>query len=114
MTVICHCTNCQKQGGAAFSVNVIFPKGSLDINGDPRVYKDSGDSGKKVYRHFCAKCGSPIISEGETFSNFTVVKAGTLDDLSWVQPTMAVYCDSAQSWVKLDLELQEFPKGMSA
>ena len=26
MTAMCHCTNCQKQSGSAFSINVIVPK----------------------------------------------------------------------------------------
>ena len=29
-----------------------------------------------------------------------MIPAGTLDDTSWVKPTMQIYCDSAQPWVE--------------
>jgi hypothetical protein len=28
----------------------------------------------------------------------TIIPAGTLDDTSWLKPTMEIYCDDAQSW----------------
>ena len=28
-TVLCHCINCQKQSGGAYSLNIVLPKGSL-------------------------------------------------------------------------------------
>jgi hypothetical protein len=31
----------------------------------------------------------------------TIIPAGTLDDTSWLKPTMEIYCDDAQSWVQL-------------
>ena len=36
--------------------------------------------------------------------------AGTLDDTSWLKPTMEVYCSSAQAWVPPLGELQRFDK----
>jgi hypothetical protein len=40
----------------------------------------------------------------------TFIKAGTLDDTSWLAPSMEVYCDSAQPWVGLSGEMKRFPK----
>jgi len=42
--------------------------------------------------------------------DLTIVMAGTLDDASWVKPTMEIYCSSAQPWVSLAGERQRFPK----
>ena len=28
--------------------------------GKPKVYQETGDSGKAVYRRFCGDCGSPL------------------------------------------------------
>jgi hypothetical protein len=39
-----------------------------------------------------------------------MVLTGTLDDASWVKPTVEIFCDSAQPWVKLGGGLQSFPK----
>ena len=38
------------------------------------------------------------------------IKAGKLDDTSWLSPRMEVYCDSAQPSVKLSGEVKKFPK----
>jgi hypothetical protein len=39
-----------------------------------------------------------------------IIKAGTLDDPSGLQPAMEIYCDSAQPWVQLGGERTRFPK----
>ena len=109
LTANCHCTNCQKQGGAAFSVNVGVAKAGLEITGDSlTVYNDVGDSGNQVQRHFCNKCGSPIYSAMATMPDLVFIKAGTLDDTSSIQPQMNTWCKSSQSWVKIDESLPKF------
>jgi hypothetical protein len=37
-----------------------------------------------------------------------MIAAGTLDDASWLQPSLQMYCDSAQPWVKLAAPLKRF------
>lgn len=101
-TAVCHCTNCQRQSGAAFSVNLMVAETQLAIDGDLTTYEDSADSGNKVYRKFCAKCGSPILSALSAMPGVVALKAGTLDDYSAVSPTVQVYCDSKQDWVELE------------
>jgi hypothetical protein len=39
-----------------------------------------------------------------------IIRAGTLDDRSWVKPVMEIFCDSAQPWVSLTGDRQRFPK----
>jgi hypothetical protein len=39
-------------------------------------------------------------------------KAGTLDDRSWLQPTLELYCDSAQQWFPENDQRQRFPGGL--
>jgi hypothetical protein len=109
-TGVCHCRNCQKQAGTAFSIVVAIPKPALSIEGALKTYADQGDSGKAVSRRFCPECGSPIISEVEVMPGVAIIKAGTLDDTSWLKPTMEIYCDSAQPWVELGGGMQRFPK----
>lgn len=104
VVAVCHCTHCQKQSGGAFSVNVGVPKGTLQFStGRTTVFQDSGSSGMPVYRHFCGACGSPIYSDVVAMPQLDWLKAGTLDDTSWVKPAISVWCDSAQPWVA-DLE----------
>jgi hypothetical protein len=93
---ICHCTHCQRISGSAFSVNVIVPHDSLSISGTPSVYRDQGDNGAPVLRHFCPKCGSSLMSV--LSSGLAAVKAGTLDDATGLVPTGQFWTRSAQKW----------------
>jgi hypothetical protein len=98
-TAVCHCTHCQRQSGGVFSTNLVIPEAAYVQTGESRVYDDKGDSGLAVWRHFCPDCGSPIISRIAVMPGVVMVKAGTLDDLSGVAPTVEVYADHAVDWV---------------
>jgi hypothetical protein len=102
-TALCHCDHCQRQGGGAFSVNLIVHESQLTIVGDLTTYEETGEHGDAVYvrRRFCPSCGSPIVSELSLSQGIVAVKAGTLDDRSEVQPTVEVWCVDRQPWVEL-------------
>ncbi|MDQ0466291.1 hypothetical protein QO010_004084 [Caulobacter ginsengisoli] len=97
MQAVCHCKNCQKQAGTAYSVVIGVPRDGLKITGEPKVYEDTGDSGAKVLRKFCPNCGSPIVSEPSPDSPLVFLKAGTLDDTSAVAPGVHIYTRSAMA-----------------
>jgi hypothetical protein len=98
-TVVCHCTHCQRQSGGMFSTNLVVREAAYAQTGESKVYVDKGDSGKAVWRNFCADCGSPILSKLERSPGLLMIKAGTLDDLSSLAPAMEVYTDHAAGWV---------------
>jgi hypothetical protein len=115
MTAVCHCTHCQKQSGSAFSVNVAIPKGSLQFtSGQTAIYQDQGTSGLPVFRHFCGRCGSPLFSDVVATPQLDWLKAGTLDDTSWVQPVANIWCNSAQPWVAYPEGAARFPESPPA
>lgn len=100
MVATCHCTHCQKQSGSSFSVNLGVPAGSVTLSGDAlKIYEDKGtDSGVPMLRKFCSNCGSPILSEVLAAGGLNFIKAGTLDDSSWVVPGAEIWCESKVSW----------------
>ena len=110
MTAVCHCKNCQKQAGTAFSVIVAVPKPALSVTGTLKSFTDKGESGKPVHRNFCPDCGSPITTVVDAMPDLVFVKAGTLDDTSKLKPTMEIFCDSAQPWVGQKSETQKFAR----
>jgi hypothetical protein len=109
-TGVCHCKNCQKQAGTAFSVVMGVPKAAFTVTGTLKTYNDRGDSGQAVFRRFCPECGSPIISEVAVMPDLVIIKAGTLDDTSTLQPAMHVYCSSKQNWVEIPAGVKAFPQ----
>jgi hypothetical protein len=116
-TAACHCADCQKQTGTSFSVIVAVPREGVQIEGDSLAsFTTIGtDSGKEVSRQFCRECGSPIVSLSEAMPELALIKAGTLDDTSWLKPQIHTWCDSAQPWIGLEsYEASRFPRGVPA
>ncbi len=101
VTVICHCKDCQRQTGSAFSIFVVVPRATLHVGGDTlATYVTVGaDSGEERQRQFCSKCGSPVVTLLAEQPELAVIKAGTLNDPSWLSPTLEVWCGSAQPWL---------------
>ena len=61
LTAICHCTDCQHEGGS-YSTDAVFPPGSLKYTaGEPTRFDHPGASGKMVSSYFCGKCGSTLV-----------------------------------------------------
>ena len=107
---VCHCKNCQKGIGSAFATVVALPKAALSVEGNLKTFNDRGDSGKTLYRRFCPECGASVMDEAEAMPGVVMILSGTLDDTSWVKPTMEIFLDSAQPWVKLAGDQQRFAK----
>jgi len=111
LTVVCHCTHCQKASGSAFSTNLVIQRADIDFTGDMAAFDDTADSGNTLKRSFCPKCGSSIMSESSGRPGSAVLKAGTLNDPSKIKPAMQIWTRSAQPWVKLQGEMASMEKG---
>jgi hypothetical protein len=97
---VCHCTECQRQTSSPFSVIVAVPGDSFSVSGDTLASfeTDAEDSEGKTRRNFCSACGSPLFSLSPAAPQLVFIKAGTLDDSSWLEPTLEVWTRSAQHW----------------
>jgi hypothetical protein len=97
---VCHCTDCQRQTGTAFSAVVGVPRTALTVEGDTlSSFTTTGEEhGTGTERQFCSACGSPIVSLVEALPDLAFLKAGTLDDVSWFEPVAEVWSRSAQPW----------------
>ena len=97
---VCHCTDCQRQTGNPFSVIVAVPRAAFNVEGSTLAsFATTGeDHGTDTERHFCTACGSPVFSTAAILPELTFVKAGSLDDASWLEPAVEVWTSSAQPW----------------
>src|SRR3954452_17202134 len=97
---LCHCRDCQRQTGTAFSIVIGVARDAFTVEGDTLAsFETTGDvHGTPTRRHFCSNCGSPIYSAVEMQPEVAWVKAGTLDDASWLEPNAEVFTRSALPW----------------
>lgn len=99
---VCHCLNCQRQAGSAFSTLAGVPMAKFNMTGEPKLYEDHDtDSGNSVQRYFCGECGSPIYSALAEQPDVIYLKTGTLDDTSAFNPAFHVWTSTKQQWVDL-------------
>jgi hypothetical protein len=101
--VVCHCTECQRQSGSAFGMSLFVLRKSLRLlSGELKKFTREGESGNIVGCMFCGDCGTRIYHESEMLGEGTVnIKPGTLDDTSWLSPSLQVWTRSKQPWVPL-------------
>lgn len=107
----CHCTDCQKISGAGHICNIGVPAGSVKVVGKLQYHSHQADSGNTVTRGFCSLCGCDIHITNSGMPQFEFLRAGTLDDLEWFEPKLAVFTQNAPSWDTLGEGLTCF-KGM--
>ena len=100
---ICHCKNCQRQAGSAFSTLAGVPKSDFRMDGEAKLYEDSDtETGTTVGRYFCGDCGSALYSLVESDPDMLYLKTGTMDDTSTFVPQFQCWCASKQDWVRLE------------
>ncbi|PYI08764.1 hypothetical protein BO78DRAFT_427867 [Aspergillus sclerotiicarbonarius CBS 121057] len=102
-SVLCHCANCKKAGGGAFSINYFVNEDDMtveDPNGALKVYNDPNtSSGNTIKRHFCSNCGSPLYTLSPKVPGKAYLKAVLFERVS--RPGMAVFEERQPEWVTI-------------
>lgn len=85
---ICHCTDCRRTSGSAFTFYAIWPLPVFSGEGTTSSYKG---------RSFCPACGSRMFSLNETEAEIMV---GTLDDAPSEQvPQYELWTPRREPWL---------------
>lgn len=95
---VCHCRECQRQSGSAFGMSLAVATDSFRlIAGELASFQVTCDSGRRKTCSFCGRCGTRI--HHQTVAGALSVKAGTLDDTSWLVPDAHYWTARKQPWV---------------
>jgi len=76
--ILCHCTDCQRTSGTAFSSNVLIPDAKLKIEGKVGKYESKAKSGNVMTRFFCSQCGCAMAHKSAAFGDATAVQCGAM------------------------------------
>ena len=111
----CHCDDCRKATGSSFATNVFVKQDDLVIlQGTPRSYEHTADSGSTMTKEFCADCGSQLFGSGSRSTGVKNVKVGTIDDVAAIpaiQPRIEVFTSKKLPFTRLSDETEHFEKG---
>jgi len=100
---ICHCRDCQRQSGSAFGMSLIIADSSFQLlSGSLKTFGTQTESGRSKTCAFCPDCGVRIYN---ATSSRKSIKAGTLDDVSKLQPKAHFWTSRKQSWIALPTNL---------
>jgi hypothetical protein len=98
----CHCTECQRWSGSAFALSMPVKRNSFALaRGTAKPWRHTGASSFESTFWFCPDCGGRICGERSDRPAVVTVRAGTLDDTSWVRPVAHINLESAQAWERI-------------
>nr|WP_272871550.1 GFA family protein [Ruegeria lacuscaerulensis] len=107
----CYCGDCQKTSGGAEAHGMMFPAPAVTIvDGEPKTFGLTVDSGNVVFRQFCPDCGVHVISWNSAAPEYKAIKVGTLNDPSVYRSQGSLWVSSAQPWHRPDPDLPQHPK----
>ncbi len=106
---ICHCTDCQQFTGSVFAAELVFPKKSFRIlSGTPKGHAVTAESGNKIERQFCGKCGAGLFAVLDKRPDSISVQAGSIDDKAAFKPSFQVWTRSQVDAIRVNDDLKKF------
>jgi hypothetical protein len=98
---VCHCLNCQKRSGSAFTAQARWPDSQISIVGERKTWSQVGDSGRRADFHFCPECGSTMAFVIEALPGLTAVPIGAFADPDFPAPKFSVYEERMHKWTAI-------------
>lgn len=94
--VNCHCGQCRRLSGAAFTTWASFPRTAIATTGEEPL--NSFQVTPNVTRYFCRVCGSHVFTADIRLPQILGVPAGALEGGSPCPPSAHYFVDSRAPW----------------
>jgi len=101
----CHCRDCQKETGGPYSIGILaWRKDFVVTEGADTVvvFRKVAESGRTVVQHLCGTCFTRVWHDPAGDSSIVVIRAMTLDAVSWAEPVIHIWTASKLPFVVLD------------
>lgn len=95
---VCHCLECQKRSGSAFSAQARWPDEQVALIGEAKTWVRVADSGHRATYRFCPNCGSTVAYVIEGWPDVTAVPLGAFADPEFPAPKFSVYEHRKHAW----------------
>ncbi|MGV8854130.1 MAG: GFA family protein [Devosia sp.] len=106
----CHCKDCQRFSGAAWSISMPVESDRLEhLSGTLASYDKIADSGRGISMQFCVHCHGWLWNRPQASPALVMLRAGSLDSLNWAVPVGNIWTDSKVAWVDIDPALVNMP-----
>ena len=99
---VCHCLNCKKRSGSAFTVQARWPVQNVTIDGETKHWTVTGASGNRTNFHFCPQCALDMYFTIEgAFEGLIATPLGIFDDPYFANPSHSVWEVRKHDWVEI-------------
>lgn len=98
----CHCLDCQKSTASAFADQLIVSTDALTLTGRSVIYSTERPSGGTTKNRHCPDCFSRVCNANTVYPAMTIVRAGTLDDPSGLEPFAHIWTSRKRAWIAID------------
>ena len=106
----CHCQQCRKAHGAAFSsILPVEQEGFRWTEGEARLAHFESSPGKR--RWFCGDCGSQLISTRDSDNETLLLRAGCIDRGHTSEGVAHGWVEAMAPWYRIRDELPQFERG---
>ena len=95
---ICHCTDCQHFSGGPYRASVRAPIETVTIQGEPKLYMKTAESGARRAQGFCPNCGTSLFSTSPVDAKFYMLRLSAVNQKGALTPTLQSWTRSAQAW----------------
>ncbi len=110
MFYLCHCSECQRHTSSAFGESLRIHANDLEISGEYASVTRLAESGKTRIGHFCPSCGVRVVHGTLGGEELVNIKAGTLDDTSWLVPAGHIWTRSKQPFFTIRNDELDYPR----
>jgi len=88
-TGVCHCMDCRRESGSAFTFYAVWPAGEFERSGDTAEFRG---------QHFCPRCGSRLFSVDDREAE---IKLGILSEAPTpLVPTYELWVKRREPWLR--------------
>ena len=96
---VCHCLDCKRRSGAAFSWNATYRAEHIQRSGAASAFTRVSDDGYSAQFHFCPRCGVTVWYEIERRPGMISIPAGGFSDPAFPAPSVEVYVERRCPWL---------------
>lgn len=97
----CHCLDCQKSTASAFADQVIVSTDALVLEGRRTTYSTERPSGGVTTNQHCPDCFGRVCNANTVYPAMTIVRGGTFDDPSGLQPFAHIWTSRKRRWITI-------------
>jgi hypothetical protein len=109
----CHCKQCQRANGTAFSANTSVAKSDFRLVAGAELVREF-ESSPGRFRAFCSRCGSPVYKRVSEQPDTVRIRLGLLDGDPQLRSRAHIWVSAKAPWYEITDALPQLPEGLPA